>query len=115
MDTATENTINTSAEANALPKGNTTKPKAKKTKKTAKPKTAAAKKMVKAQKKAEAKVKAKKEPKEPRVTVASRCRELIKSGKDNQEVWDVVAKEFKLDDSKRHYPSWYRSQMKRAK
>lgn len=45
-----------------------------------------------------------------RVTAASRVRELIKQGKDNKQIWAVIKAEFSLDDSKKHYPAWYRSQ-----
>lgn len=48
-----------------------------------------------------------------RVSCASTARDLIRAGKTNAEVWEVIQKEFKLDDSKKHYPSWYRSAMKR--
>lgn len=55
----------------------------------------------------------KEESKKPSVSCASTARELIKAGKSNEEVWEVIKEKFKLDDSKRHYPSWYRSEMKR--
>src|SRR5512139_552547 len=44
---------------------------------------------------------------------AGLCRKLIADGLDNAAVWEIIAKQFNLDDTKRHYPSWYRSQMKR--
>lgn len=47
-------------------------------------------------------------------TVSSVCRSLISMGKTNAEVWELVKAEFKLDDSKKHYPSWYRSEMTRS-
>lgn len=53
--------------------------------------------------------------KESRVTVASRIRELIAAGKDNEAVWTIAKKEFRLPDSKKHYPSWYRCEMQRKK
>ena len=46
-------------------------------------------------------------------TVSSACREHILAGHDNKKVWDLLKSEFKLDDSKKHYPGWYRSEMKR--
>ncbi len=46
-------------------------------------------------------------------TVTSVSRQLIKDGKTNKEVWDVIKAKFSLDDSKKSYPAWYRSQMKR--
>jgi hypothetical protein len=53
--------------------------------------------------------------KEPRVTVSSEIRRLILEGKTNQEVWTVVAAKYRLDASKKHYPTWYRCQLKREK
>ena len=52
--------------------------------------------------------------KEPRVTVSSRARDLIRDGQTNEEVWAVLQAEFNLDDSKKHYPGWYRAAMARA-
>src|SRR5579863_2437070 len=40
-------------------------------------------------------------------TVTSVARELIIAGKTNEEVWDALVKEFKLDDGKKSYPAWY--------
>lgn len=48
------------------------------------------------------------------VTVSDTIRRLIEGGKTNKEIWDVVQAEFNLDDKKRHYPAWYRAQMRRA-
>jgi hypothetical protein len=42
------------------------------------------------------------------------CRDLIKQGKTNEEVWVVIKEKFDLDDKKRTYPSWYRSRMRSA-
>lgn len=52
-------------------------------------------------------------PKETRRTVSSAAREHILAGHDNKKVWELLKEEFNLDDSKKHYPSWYRSEMKR--
>jgi hypothetical protein len=62
--------------------------------------------------------KAKKQPKpdkaevpktaEAKRTVTSVARELIVAGKTNEEVWDALVKEFKLDEGKKSYPAWYR-------
>ncbi len=49
-----------------------------------------------------------------RSTVSSTTRALIRAGKTNAEVWEIIKSQFNLDDSKRHYPSWYRSEMKRT-
>ena len=51
--------------------------------------------------------------KTPRTSCSSVAKELILSGKTNQEVWDVISKQFKLDATKKHYPTWYRYQLKR--
>lgn len=59
------------------------------------------------------KVKIAGEPKAPRVSVASTARALIAAGKTNEEVFAVLQKDFALPESKKHYPSWYRSEMKR--
>jgi len=58
-----------------------------------------------------------KKPKGSRIlntrTVSGFTRALILNGADNNEVWKQLKAEFNLDDSKRHYPAWYRSEMKR--
>lgn len=46
--------------------------------------------------------------------ISATARELILSGKTNQEVWEALKQQFNLDDSKRHYPTWYRCEMKRT-
>lgn len=58
--------------------------------------------------------KAPKQPKEPKITVSSRARDLIRNGKTNDEVWAVIQSEFNLDDGKKHYPGWYRAAMVRS-
>lgn len=45
--------------------------------------------------------------------ISETARNLILEGKTNQEVWAVLKSEFGLDDSKKHYPTWYRCEMKR--
>jgi len=65
----------------------------------------------------EAKVKTTKktaEPKAKKAGISATARELILSGKTNQEVWEVLKQQFNLDDSKKHYPTWYRCEMKRT-
>ena len=47
------------------------------------------------------------------LTVSSLSRELIYAGKTNKEIWNIIKAEFELDDKKKSYPAWYRSQMKR--
>jgi hypothetical protein len=51
--------------------------------------------------------------KAPRVSVASFTRSLILEGKSNDAVWMELKKQFQLQEDKKHYPSWYRSEMKR--
>lgn len=46
-------------------------------------------------------------------SVSSRCQQLIKAGKTNDQVWAVVKKEFSLDDTKKSYPAWNRSKLRR--
>lgn len=53
------------------------------------------------------------EVKTKRAGVSSMARDLILAGKTNQEVWDVLKEAFNLDDSKKHYPTWYRCELKR--
>lgn len=48
-----------------------------------------------------------------RVGISQTARDLILAGKTNAEVWAVLQAQFKLDDSKKHYPTWYRSELKR--
>lgn len=47
-------------------------------------------------------------------TVSSVARALIMNKKSNAEVWAALKAEFELDDSKKHYPAWYRSELKRS-
>lgn len=53
------------------------------------------------------------EPKAKKTGISATARELILSGKTNQEVWEALKQQFNLDDSKKHYPTWYRCEMKR--
>lgn len=79
--------------------------------KAAKPAKAKAAKTVKA-KTAKA-PKTPKEPKDRRVTVSSVAEELILAGKSNEDVFAALKAQFKLDDSKKSYPTWYRCRLKR--
>ena len=45
--------------------------------------------------------------------VSGRCRELILQGLPNSEIWSIIQPEFNLDDSKKYYPAWNRSDMAR--
>ena len=50
---------------------------------------------------------------QPKKSIAATCRELILAGKTDDEIWPVLKKTFKMDDSKRRYIAWYRSEVKR--
>ena len=57
---------------------------------------------------------AKKAPSKPRKpTVAGVIRRLVKAKRTNAQIWPVIKKQFKLSDEKKHYPAWYRGEMKR--
>lgn len=43
---------------------------------------------------------------------ASVSQALIRSGKTNTEVWEIIKERFNLDDRKKGYPAWYRSYMR---
>lgn len=45
---------------------------------------------------------------EKKVSCSAVARDLILAGKTNDEVWVVIAEQFKLDQKKRGYPAWYR-------
>jgi len=53
------------------------------------------------------------ETKSKRIGISATARALILAGKTNQEVWAELKQQFDLDDSKKHYPTWYRCEMKR--
>lgn len=53
------------------------------------------------------------EPNPKRGGIASTCRDLILAGKTNKEIWAIIQPMFDMADNKSHYPSWYRSQLKR--
>lgn len=61
----------------------------------------------------EAAVKTSKTEKPKRAGISQLARDLILAGRTNQEVWAVLKDSFNLDDSKKHYPTWYRCEMKR--
>ena len=47
-------------------------------------------------------------------SISGVARELISVGRTNEEVWGALKARFGLDDSKKHYPAWYRAEMVRA-
>lgn len=54
--------------------------------------------------------------KEARVTISSFARDLILNGKTNDQIFAALQKEFgtdRIDYSKRHYPAWYRCELRR--
>lgn len=46
-------------------------------------------------------------------SISGMAREMILAGKTNEEIWEALKSTFDLDHSKRHYPVWYRCEMKR--
>jgi len=46
-------------------------------------------------------------------SLSATIRGLILKGLDNAAIWAQVQPAFNLDDKKRHYPAWYRAQMRR--
>lgn len=51
--------------------------------------------------------------KEKRHTISSLAEELLLAGKSNPEVWTAIKERFKPGDDKKHYPSWFRSRLRR--
>ena len=45
-------------------------------------------------------------------TVSSAMREYVLAGLTNEEIWDLCQAEFDLSDSKKHYPAWYRCELR---
>lgn len=44
-------------------------------------------------------------------TISGVICQLIMGGKTNKEIWGIVKSKFNLDDTKKYYPAWNRSQM----
>lgn len=55
----------------------------------------------------------KKVTKKPAVTVASFMRDLIRKGKTNEQIFSAAKRKFGIGEEKKHYPAWYRAQLKR--
>jgi len=55
-----------------------------------------------------------KEPKTPRITIASIMRQLLLAGKTNEETWEEAKKVLpdKVGDRQRNHPAWYRSKLR---
>lgn len=58
--------------------------------------------------------KSKKTRENPGFSCASMARKLVADGLTNEEIWPILRDTFKLDDTKKSYPAWYRAQMRRA-
>jgi hypothetical protein len=58
------------------------------------------------------------EPAETRSTSGKSISKIIQgmilSGMSNQQIWDVMKQQYGLDDSKKYYPAWNRSEMRRS-
>lgn len=48
-----------------------------------------------------------------RESVSGFMQQMIRDGSTDAEVWEASQKKFGLDDSKKHYPRWYRNYIKR--
>ena len=46
-------------------------------------------------------------------SVSNTVRTMIREGKTNAEIWEVLKNDFALDDKKRGYPAWYRHQLRK--
>jgi len=49
----------------------------------------------------------------PKVSISGLAEQLLLEGKTNAETWAALKERFKLGDDKKHYPSWYRSRLRR--
>jgi len=43
--------------------------------------------------------------------VSSVARQMVVDGKTNEQIWEILVNEFKLDEAKKSYPKWYRNEM----
>lgn len=46
-------------------------------------------------------------------TCSDVARRLIREGKSNAEVWEVISVQFSLPSTRRGYPSWYRNELRK--
>jgi hypothetical protein len=51
--------------------------------------------------------------KQPRLSISGTAEQLLLAGKSNAETWAELKAKFKLGDDKKHYPSWFRSRLRR--
>lgn len=49
-----------------------------------------------------------------KATISSTARKMILEGKDNTTVLKALKRLYKIDDSKKHYPAWYRAELVRT-
>lgn len=57
-----------------------------------------------------------KTPKEKRTTISSLCRDMILDGATNAEIFAKLQETYgeeRFDQDKRHYPAWYRCELRR--
>lgn len=62
------------------------------------------------------KPKAAKKPKEKRITISSLCRDMILDGATNDEIFATLQEKYgeeRFGPDKRHYPVWYRCELRR--
>lgn len=50
---------------------------------------------------------------EKRQSISQLAEELLLAGRTNPEVWAELKAKFRLGDDKKHYPSWFRSRLRR--
>ena len=66
--------------------------------------------------KEQTKPKAAKKPKEKRVTISSLCRDMILDGATNEQIFIALQEKYgeeRFGPDKRHYPAWYRCELRR--
>lgn len=51
--------------------------------------------------------------KTPKLSISGMAEQLLLAGKSNAETWAALKERFKLGDDKKHYPSWFRSRLRR--
>jgi hypothetical protein len=51
--------------------------------------------------------------KQPKLSISGLAEQLLLAGKSNAETWAALKERFKLGDDKKHYPSWFRSRLRR--
>jgi hypothetical protein len=62
---------------------------------------------------AQAEVKPAVPAKPPKLSISGLAEQLLLAGKSNAETWAALKERFKLGDDKKHYPSWFRSRLRR--